>query len=166
MRRWAVLLTAMLLCAGCASTSGGRGGMVQRYTGSKQLEQAEEMLARGDSAGAAKTLGSIVNAPSVDGVTDAALFRLALLTLKPGAEKPASAQAHQLLKRLDKEYPRSPWTHLASPLTELIGIGEELKRQNKTLKGANQSLTKEIGELNKRMEQLKHLDQELERKSR
>lgn len=165
MRKWALLLTAALLCAGCASTRGG-GGMIQRYSGSRQLQQAEEMLAKGDAGGAAKTLSSLVNAPAVPGVTDEALFRLALLTLKPGLEKPASAQAHQLLKRLDKEFPKSPWTELASPLSELVGVADELKRQNKSLKGSNQSLSRELSELSKRMEQLKHLDQELEKKSR
>ena len=69
-------------------------------------------------------------------------------------------------KRLKKEYPASPWTVQATPLLELIGVAEELRHQNRNFKAANQSLTKEINELNKNLEQLKHLDLELEQKSR
>lgn len=167
MRKGIVAVGLALACAGCASSkSTGVGGFFHRDSCEKQLAQADEMLTKGDHAGAVKALNSITNSPAVPGVTDEALFRLALLTLKPSGDKPATAQGHQLLRRLAKEYPKSPWTQLAAPVTELVTVAEEQKRQNKNLKGVNQSLNREINELNRNIEQLKHLDQELERKSR
>lgn len=167
MRKIMLLCLIAALCSGCASTkSGGDGSMLQRYSGSRQLVQAEDMLREGNTAGATKVLETLVSGPSLPGVTDEALFRLALLTLKPGLERPASGQAQQHLKRLRKEHPNSPWTHLAAPLRELINVAEDLKHQNKNLKGTNQTLGKEINDLTERIEKLKHLDQELEKKSR
>ncbi|MBU5611996.1 hypothetical protein [Geomonas azotofigens] len=154
---------AALLCAGCATTGPREGGFLDRYHGSRQLAQADTMLREGDSHGAAHVLDGICSGPAVAGVTDEALFRLALLTLR---SKPGSAQAQQLLKRLKKEYPASPWTALAAPVSELANLLEEQRRQNKALKGTNQALSREIGELNQRIEQLKTLDQELEKKAR
>ena len=100
------------------------------------------------------------------GVTDEALFRLALLTMKAKADRPASAQAQRLLRRLKKEYPASQWTLLAAPVTDLVNLAEEQKRQNRALRTSNQALNREMEELSQRIEQLKHLDQELEKKSR
>lgn len=163
----AVILTlALSLCSGCAAMKTGEGNLVQRYSGSRQLDQAEVMLARGNTHGAVKTLNAVVSGPSVPGVTDEALFRLALLALKPGSEKNGFTHGEQLLKRLGKEYPKSPWTRLAAPVGELIEAVEEQRRQSRSLKGTNQSLNKEINELNKSIEQLKRLDLELERKAR
>ena len=183
MRKCAIFCLALSLCSGCATTKTGEGvpireegkkregsvmregGLMQRYSGSKQLTQAGEMLRKGDTRGAAKTLGAIISGPALPGVTDEALFRLALLTLNPGVEKPASEKGQQLLRRLGKKYPKSQWTLLAAPVSELIEVAEEHKRQNKALKGTNQALTKEINELSKSIEQLKRLDQELEQKA-
>jgi hypothetical protein len=176
MKRFATLILALSLCAGCATARPGekeKGGFVQRYSESRKLASATALLGKGDSAGAAKLLEAICSAPPAPGVTDEALFRLALLTLKPSTDKPASAQGHQLLKRLKKEYPSSPWTAQAAPLVELIGAAEELRRQNRNYRNTNQSLNRDINELNKNVnelnkniEQLKHLDLELEKKTR
>jgi hypothetical protein len=175
MKRFATLLLSLALCGGCATTPqrGESVGFMQRHSASKRLASAVELLGKGDSPGAAKLLGAICAGKPVPDVTDEALFRLALLSLKPGPERPASAHANQLLKRLRKEYPSSPWTAQAAPLVELINAAEDLKRQNKNYKAANQSLTRENSELNKNIEQLntnieqlKHLDLELEKKTR
>lgn len=166
MKRRAVLCLALALSTGCAATKGGEGNVVQRYAGSRQLAQAEDMLARGNRKGALRALKEVVGGPAVAGVTDEALFRLALLTLNPGAQKPASTQGEQLLKRLVREYPKSPWTAMAAPLNELIEVAEEQNRQNKSLKGTNQALTREVDELNRNLEKLKRLDLELEKKAR
>lgn len=167
MNKRAVLFVVISLCSGCASTGKNhQGNLVQRYTAARQLEQADEMLEKGDRAGAAKALHAVVSAPAVPGVTDQALFRLALLTLKPGLERSASAQAQQFLKRLAREYPKSPWTAQADHLNDLIEVADDLRRQNKSLKGSNQSLTKEINDLNNNLERLKKLDQELEKSAR
>jgi predicted RNase H-like nuclease (RuvC/YqgF family) len=86
--------------------------------------------------------------------------------LKPGLERPASAQTQQLLKRLAREYPKSPWTAQADQLNDLIEVADDLRHQNKSLKGSNQALSKEIADLNKNLERLKQLDQELEKSAR
>jgi hypothetical protein len=173
-------LLTISLCAGCATTPKGTpphktesAGLLLRYSESKRLASALALLEKGDSPGAARVLDAICASTPVPGVTDEALFRLALLALKPCAERPASLQGHQLLKRLKKEYPSSPWTAQASPLIELINAAEELRHQNRNYRAANQSLTREVNELNKHVselnrdiEQLKHLDLELEQKTR
>ncbi|HEY5514343.1 MAG TPA: hypothetical protein VIK40_11930 [Geomonas sp.] len=174
MKRLATLLLAISLCTGCATPQKGESfGFMQRYNGSNRLASAVALLDKDDSPGAAKVLEAICASKPVPGVTDEALFRLALLSLKPSAERPASTKAHQLLRRLKKEFPSSPWTAQAAPLTELINAAEELRRQNKSYKATNQSQAKEINELNRNIEQLnssidqlKHLDLELEKKSR
>jgi len=167
MRRLVMIMLVATLFSGCAATRKGEsGGFMQRYSGSIKLAQAEEMLAKGDATGAARTLSIICFGPDVPGVTDEALFRLALLSLKHVAEKPSYEQGHQLLKRLKKEYPASPWTLQTSQLSELLNADEELKHQNRSLKAANQSLAGELKELNSNLQQLKHLDLELERKTR
>jgi len=176
MRRLGLLLLAVSLCAGCASgRSSEKGNFIQNfyYSESRKLASARTLIEKGDNAGAAKILESITNATPAAGVTDEALFRLALITLKPTAERPASPQAHQLLRRLKKEFPSSVWSVQATPLLELINSAEELRRQNRTYRASNQSLNKEVGDLNKtindlnkNIDQLKHLDLEIERKTR
>jgi len=167
MRQLVIIMLAATLFSGCAATRKGEsGGFMQRCSGSIKLAQAEEMLAKGDSTGAARTLGIICFGPDLPGVTDEALFRLALLSLKHVAEKPSYEQGHQLLKRLKKDYPASPWALQASQLSELLNADDELRHQNKSLKAANLSLASELKELNKNIEQLKHLDLELERTTR
>jgi len=174
MKKFAILFLALSLCCGCATPRPGeKGGFLQSRSESKRLAAAQALLGKGDSAGAAKLLEAICSSNPVPGVTDEALFRLALLSLKPSAERPASPQGHQLLRRLKKEYPNSPWTVQAAPIVELIGSAEELRRQSRNYRSANQSLNREVNELNKNInelnksiEQLKHLDLEIEKKTR
>ncbi len=157
----------MVLFSGCATPGkSDTAGFLQRYSASNRLAEAVELLSKGDAPGAAKLLDGISRGGAMPGVTDEALFRLALLSLRAGGETPASAQGRRLLRRLKKEYPASPWTLQAASLVELIGVADELKRQNRNLKGVNQSLTREIGDLNRNLERLKHLDLELEQKVR
>jgi TolA-binding protein len=174
MRRSAAVLLALLLCSACAATKPGeKGSFLQNYSESRHLSSARTLLEKGDAPGAAKLLEAICNGRPAPGVTDEALFRLALIVLRPTVERPATAQAHQLLKRLKKDYPASPWTLQAAPLLDLITSAEELKRQNRNYRSANQSLTKDVNELNKNIneltkniEKLKHLDLEIEKKTR
>jgi hypothetical protein len=174
MKRFAVLVLTLSLCFGCAaSRPGQRGGFLQHHSEAKRLSAALTLLEKGDTAGAAKMLEAICSSPAEPGVTDEALFRLALLSLKPSPERPASAQGRQLLRRLKKEFPASPWTAQAAPLVELISSAEELRRQNRNYRTANQTLTRDVNELNKsikeltkNIEQLKHLDLEIEKKTR
>jgi hypothetical protein len=174
MKRCAALFLACALCFGCAnSRPGQKSGFLQHHTEANRLATAQTLLEKGDSFGAAKALEAICSSPAEPGVTDEALFRLALLSLKPSPERPASPQGHQLLRRLKKEYPASPWTAQAAPLVELINSAEELRRQNRNYRTSNQALTRDVNELNKNIkeltksiEQLKHLDLEIEKKTR
>jgi hypothetical protein len=174
MKRFAALFLTFSLCLGCASTRPGqKSGFLQHHSEANRLASVQTLLEKGDSSGAAKVLEAICSSPAEPGVTDEALFRLALLSLRPSAERPASAHGHQLLKRLKKEFPASPWTAQAAPLVELISSAEELKRQNRNYRATNQSLTRDVNELNKsikeltrNIEQLKHLDLEIEQKTR
>ena len=166
MRKVITLILAASLCAGCATTKKGDTGLVERYDRSRKLAQAVELMEKGKTTAAAKELNAICTSAAVPGVTDEALFRLALLSLKPGADRPVSGQAQQLLKRLRKEYPASPWTVQAAQLNDLMNLTDELKQQNRGLKAANQSLSKKVSEYNKVIQQLKALDLELEQNRR
>lgn len=141
-------------------------GFVERYAASRKLAQAVEMLGKGNQAGGIRELNAICSAKSMPGVTDEALFRLALISLKPTLERPISPQGQQLLKRLRKEYPASSWAVQAAPLLDLLEVADDLKQQNRNLRSANQSLNKEISDLNRTINQLKNLDLELEQKTR
>jgi hypothetical protein len=167
MKALLIFMLATAFLGGCATTEKREsGGYLQRYSDSRKLSSAVQLIAKGETAAAAKLLTGIVASPPAAGVTDEALFRLALLTLKPTTERPASAQGLQLLRRLKKEFPASSWSVQAVPLLELVGAAEELKHQNRNLKSNNQALTKEVEKLNENIERLKRLDLEIERKSR
>jgi hypothetical protein len=135
------------------------------------LSQALKLLGRGDSEGAATLLAAIVVAPPAPGVTDEALFRLALLTVPSDLNREQTTVAARLLGRLQREYPNSPWATQAYPLSEMVEelprrvlTASELRRQLKTLKDLNLSLTRENKELKLNIERLKIIDMELERK--
>jgi hypothetical protein len=186
MKKLTLLLLLGLFCAGCAATKGKPNEPLaaSRHYGSGDLAQAVQLLKAGDSAGASRILNAICTGAPLPGVTDEALFRLALLSLRPTPDRPATRQGRLLLKRLKREYPTSPWTTQAAPLSQLIGAAdelrrqnrvlqrsgsesaEELKRQNKSLKSTNEELSRQVKELNSNLEKLKHLDLELEQKNR
>jgi hypothetical protein len=140
--------------------------MMQRYTQSQNLAGAKAMLESGNRSGATRSLAAITEAGSFAGITDEALFLLALLNLRPAPEYDGNHQSLLLLKRLGKEYPASPWTAKSRQLLELLTGVEEMRRQVRNLKSHNQSLTNEVNELNRNIEQLKRLDLELEKKRR
>lgn len=180
------LLTGCLPWQGTGSSGSAAPGTVataswaERSASAKKLAQAREMLEMGNTVAAEKLLTAVAGGKPVPEVTDEALFRLALLSLQPAGERTSTMQAHHLLNRLAKEYPRSIWTVQSASLTELLNGVEELRRQNRSLKSSNQSLSSEkdslnrkveeldgkVRQLNKNLDQLKHLDRELERRAR
>lgn len=165
MRKLAAVILAAFFFTGCATSNKRDGGFLSRHSGSKKVARGINKPAKGVSSLAAKGANAIGTRHALPG-PDEALFRLALVSLKPSAERPVSAQGLRLLKRLKMEYPASPWTVHAARLMELVKVAEDLRQQNGALKAANQSLTKEIDELNENIEQLKHLDLELEQNAR
>lgn len=159
MKRILFLTVLLLGASGCASFRSGEGGVMQHYSQSRKLAAARERLEAGDRSGASRDLTAITEAGGVTGVTDEALFRLALLNLRPPGERDGNLHGVQLLRRLKKEYPSSPWTVQSGHLLELLSGVEEMRRQNRSLKN-------EVSELNRNIEQLKRLDQELEKQRR
>lgn len=159
MRKTILLILLLAGLSGCASLRSGEGGVMQHYSQSRKLAAAREMLAKGDRSGAARELTAVTEGGGGAGVTDEALFRLALLSLRLPGEREGNLHGLQLLRRLKKEYPASPWTVQSSHLLELLSGVEELRRQNRNLKG-------EVNELNRNIDQLKRLDQELEKQRR
>jgi hypothetical protein len=194
MRKITAILALGCFAAGCAATAPGGATTsaptqevrqqpttieVKAEPQAKRLSQAVELLGKGQVSAASRLLASVANGPRVPGVSDEALFRLALLSLRRGPEK-APARGLQLLKRLKREYPRSPWTTQAGPLIEVLGTVDELRRHNRNLATANQGLAAEREELKRKveeldgrvkqlsgnLEELKKLDMELEQKVR
>jgi polyhydroxyalkanoate synthesis regulator phasin len=156
----------LTVLSGCAALGSGEIDIMQRYPQAQNLAAANSLLESGDTAAAARTFSGIIDAGSYPGITDEALFNLALLELRPAAEQDGNARALQLLKQLGKEYPASSWTARSRHLLELLTGVEELRRQVRSLKGSNQALTKEVDELNRNIDQLKKLDQDLEKMRR
>lgn len=137
------------------------------------LEKARVLLAKGDTDQARKVLKPIPAAAKQPGITDQALFHLGILTLKEESESGTYTQSRQLFEQISREYPHSVWATeagaLAQFLTELSQAQlafDKMKRQVKTLKDSNLSLTRENKEMRLNIEKLKSLDLELEQKSR
>ena len=161
-----LLIVLLLVQCGCAALRSSEGGVMERFAQSRNLAAADSLLESGDRAGAAKLLTKVVDSGNYPGITDEALFNLALLDLRPAAEHDSNAKALQLLKRLGKEFPASPWTQKSRQLLELLTGVDDLRRQVRNLKSSNQSLSGEVKELNRNVDQLKRLDQELEKQRR
>jgi hypothetical protein len=162
-----VLLTILLLSlCGCASVQTSYVGPSQRHNLSKDLAEVKSLIEIGYRTEAARSLSTIIEAGNYSGITDEALFLLALLDLKQAQEHDANSRSLQLLKRLAKDYPASPFTAQSRQLLEFLSGVDEMRSQVKNLKSQNQSLTNEVNELNRNIEQLKRLDQELEKKRR
>lgn len=191
MTRIALLTLLLLTTGGCATLRSGEEWLNQRFTQSRNLAGAKALLESGDRAGAAKALAAVTETGNIQGTTDEALFLLALIELRPASEQDSNYRSLQLLQRLGKEFPASPWTARSRQLLELLTGNEELikelrlqarslKNHNQSLTGEanelhrnvdqlkrqNQSLTNEIHELNRNIDQLKRLDQELEKNRR
>jgi hypothetical protein len=134
----------------------------------RRFAGALQYLMQGKEREAQKLLEQVIAGQALPGVTDEALFRLALLNLRDESGK-GDTHAHALLVRLKKEYPRSIWTRQAAPLTAyLAGVGalRDSQRELKTLRERNLSLTRDNKELHQSLERLKNLDLELEQKIR
>ncbi|HEY3306844.1 MAG TPA: tetratricopeptide repeat protein [Desulfuromonadaceae bacterium] len=131
------------------------------------LDQALEALGGNRMQQARELLEQITEAAPLAGVTDEALFRLALLYLGDEGTVKAGARAEALLERLKKEFPNSPWSLQSKPLLSyMAGIKSlrDQRRQLKTLQDLNLSLGRENRELRQSLERLKQLDLELEQK--
>jgi len=127
---------------------------------------ALEFLRLGNEQRSIVLLERVVAAAPINGITDEAMFRLALLQL--GDENDMSVQrASMLLDQLKSDYPDSIWTHQSAPLAAyLTGIKTIRKKQRElqTLKEHNLTLKRDNRDLRLTIERLKILDLELEQK--
>jgi hypothetical protein len=128
---------------------------------SRNLDMAKKLLQDNKISAATDALVKIGSAKGVPGITDEALFRLALIYLDGGQGKNDIAQAQSTLEKLMKEDPASTWKKHADSLIDLIAA---LNKKIKHLKVENVSLTKENKELRLNIEKLKILDIEQELK--
>ena len=189
------LLLLVAFGGGCSMIRHKSLPAVTATAGQEERRFAEALLSlkAGKGLQARTLLEQVVAGQPLPGVTDEALFRLALLRLQDeGGEDDAPAQA--LLARLRKEYPRSAWTQQAAPLGEYLGragaLRESWKALNaqweqsqsqlresqrdaksrreelKTLREQKQSLLRDNKELRKLIDNLKSLDLEIEQKIR
>ncbi|TWJ17056.1 tetratricopeptide repeat protein [Geobacter argillaceus] len=167
----------LLLLSGCASIGSG-GNLLNRLSESRRLSEAIDHLEKGNLDAAATVLEGITRQAGVSGVTDEALFRLAVIRLQNS--KDGASQTTALLERLIRDYPESPWTKQGVPLLEYVSSIDDARKQartlkilnialtrdNKELRATNQNLVKENKEIHQNIEKLKHLDIELEKKTR
>lgn len=152
-------LVAMLSCAGGCGTVGTRWSrLVSPPDSERNFDGALEQLRGGNEQKARDQLAKVISAQPQPGVTDEALFRQALLSLRDEGGK-GEAQSQALLERLRREYPDSIWNRQAAPLAAYL-------RANQRIRERNLSLTRDNKELRQSMERLKNLDLELEQRIR
>lgn len=162
------LLILVMFNAGCAGIDGRMPGFSMLSEQERTLQEALDKLRLGNEQQARDLLVKIVNDVPVNGITDEALFRLALLSLKEDGLK-GSLRAQEMLERLAGKYPGSIWTRQSAPLLNHLTEARALRnrqRELKTLKEKNLSLSRDNKEMRQSLEQLKQLDLELEQKIR
>lgn len=123
-------------------------------------------LRAGNEPEARDLLEQVIAGPPRRGVTDEALFRLSLLYLRDDVDK-GTERSQELLERLSLEYPTSIWAHQGAPLAAyLIGVRtlRDKRREIRTLKELNLSLSRDNREMRQSIERLKILDLELDKK--
>ncbi len=160
MRKYALIITMSLALSACAGVT-QPGGLLYGHGQKNKLGRAVTLLEKGNTSAAAELLTAISAEQGVPGVTDEALFRLSLLRLGSVQGKNGHTQAERDLERLQKEYPASSWTPLASSLTKFLASDDDVRVQAKQLKELNGALTKENRDLRQSIEKLKNLELEM-----
>src|SRR5262249_27902419 len=128
-----IALMVILLCAGGCGTVGNRlSRIVLPSEQERNLASALEYLRTGNEDQATYMLEQVVAAPPIGGVTDEALFRLAVLHLTDDAGK-GTSRSKTLLEKLQNEYPRSIWAHQAAPLNSYLASVKKLRDREKEL---------------------------------
>lgn len=159
-----MLLSALIGCGGMF----GKGPPQELPDKRRKLAAAVEMIRTGHEGEARHLLELVIDDPRQEGVTDEALFRLALLTLNDG-EPGDAKRSIAILDKLQNGYPASVWASQSAPLhAYLQGVKtiRNREREFKTLRERNLSLSRDVTELRQTIERLKALDRELEQKIR
>lgn len=164
-----LLLVAVFLSGGCTAFVGKHIPAAKNVTGvERSFSAALQFVRTGNESAARELLEDVVEEPQLIGVTDEALFRLAVFTLGDENGK-GETRARKLLERLTAEFPTSSWTRQAAPLLDYIRETAALRarmRELKNLRNQNLSLSRDNKELRQSLEHLKDLDLELEQKIR
>jgi hypothetical protein len=137
--------------SGCATPKARRDASY-RSDQEWKLARAVTLQEEGNRSAAAQILTHISTEPVVPGVTDEALFRLALLHLRPDLGPDGMKESEKELRRLMVEFPTGSWTPPAAKLVELIASAQESLKREGRLKRSVGSLTQENG----RLKELKH----------
>ena len=160
------VLLSVLLSSGCGTFVQLSGPPIR--TEERNFAGALQYLRSGNESAARDFFERTVDAPPLIGVTDEALFRLALLNLRDDGGK-GEPRARALLSRLIRDFPASIWARQASPLAahlqEILTL-RGVQRELKNLRNQNLSLSHDNKELRQSIERLKQLDMELEQKIR
>jgi hypothetical protein len=121
----------------------------------------------GNETEARDLLEQVIAAEPLSGVTEEALFRLAVLRLREGGEK-SLLRSQILLERLGQEYPETIWARQAAPLASFFAEmqlqGTQIRQLTK-LRERNLSLSRDNDKMRINLERLKKLDLELDQKS-
>jgi len=161
----AALLFICMMNSGCATFERGAPHFITSAE-ERNLEAGIKQLRAGNELPAHSLLEKVVDGVPTAGVTDEALFRLALLSLKEDGGK-GILRAQALLERLADNYPDSLWTRQSAQLLTLLADVRALRnrqRELKALKEQNLSLSRDNKEMRQSLEQLKQLDLELEKR--
>lgn len=160
------LLVLVLMTGGCAGLERSMPRFLAFSDQERTLYGALDYLREGKEHEAREALEKVVAGATQAGVTDEALFRLSLLSLKEDGGK-GLLRAQALLERLADKYPDSLWTKQSAPLLAHLAEAKVLRnrqRELKSLKELNLSLSRDNRELRQSLEQLKQLDLELEQR--
>jgi hypothetical protein len=161
-----VLVSLVTMNAGCAGIKGSMPRFLELSGQQRSLTGSLDQLRAGKEQQARDLLEKVVDGAPTAGVTDEALFRLALLSLKEEGGK-GLQRAQALLERLADKYPDSIWTRQSAPLLSHLAEDRVLRNQQRELKSLreqNLSLSRDNRELRQSLEQLKQLDLELEQR--
>lgn len=129
---------------------------------------ALQHLRSGNEFGARELLERVIDAKPLPGVTDEAMFRLALLNLGEEVGR-GELRATELLSRLTSEFPASIWAKQAAPLAAYLREAISLRSRERglrSLRNQNLSLNRDNKELRQIIDRLKTLDLEMEQKIR
>ena len=154
--------TLLLNLTGCGGLFGTGGTLEKR----RNLATGVEMVRDGLESEARHFFELVITDPQDDGVTDEALFRLAILNLNDG-KLGGGKSSLALLDTLQHSYPKSVWARQAEPLLLYLKGPHSIRsreRELTSLREKNVALNKEVRELRQVIERLKMLDRELELK--
>ena len=174
MKKYTILVfLALLALSGCVTPPATPKKDPFEQEQRRKLALARMLLEDKREAAAREILSRISKERMIAGVTDEALFRLALLSLEPGEKKIDTAKTARSLELILNNYPSSPWRSHAAALNGLLDAYDmsrreiaEMDKSIRGLKNTNTSLGKENRELHEDIKRFKKLDLELERKRR